>query len=406
MRLDAKSVAALDLGGKTDVIHFDDALPGFGFRLRAGAGGKVLRSWVVQYRHAGAGRRFLIGSAEKLTAEQARAAAKTVLAKVALGEDPQGDKDVRRSKDKSTFRAVADEYLAFKRAGKKPVRPRTLVEKKRYLTGPYFKPLHTTPIDRITQRDVATRLVTITRQSGGAAAGRSRSALSALFAWAMQSGIVAHNPVNNTPEPDEGGPRERTLTDAELAAIWNASGEDDYGKMIKLLILIPARRSEIGGMCWSELSDDLSSWTLPKERSKNARAHTLPLVPMARAIIDAVPRVAHRDQLFGTRGAGFGSWNRAKAALDQKLGAAVAPFVLHDVRRTVATRMADLGIAPHIIEQILNHQSGHKAGITGVYNKSSYERETVTALAMWADHVRALVESGGHKILRMPVSAT
>src|SRR4029077_4229470 len=112
MKLESKSVAALKLDGKTDMIHFDDALPGFGYRLRQGAGGRVLRSWVVQYRRAGGSRRVLLGNADVLSAEQARKEAKTVLAQVALGSDPQGDKADRRGKDKLSLRSVIDEYLA------------------------------------------------------------------------------------------------------------------------------------------------------------------------------------------------------------------------------------------------------------------------------------------------------
>jgi integrase len=165
------------------------------------------------------------------------------------------------------------------------------------------------------------------------------------------------------------------LTDAELAAIWRACLEDDYGRCIRLLILLGARRQEVGGIAWSEL--DLEgpqrSWTLPKIRSKNGRAHTLPLMPMAVSILKAVPRMASRDTLFGTKGKGFVSWSRGKQALDQRAG--VANWKTHDLRRSAATRMADIGIAPHIIEQILNHQSGHKGGIAGIYNHSRYERE-------------------------------
>jgi len=109
MRLDSKSVAALHLGGKKDVIHFDDAMPGFGFRLRLGGGGRVLRTWIVQYRRAGASRRVLLGSAEVLSAEQARAQAKKVLAKVALGADPQAERTERRKADRVTFRSVVEE---------------------------------------------------------------------------------------------------------------------------------------------------------------------------------------------------------------------------------------------------------------------------------------------------------
>src|SRR5258707_1041014 len=99
MRLDSKTITALTLGGKRDAIFFDDSLKGFGYRLRQGANGNILRSWITQYRRAGASRRLLIGSADVLNAEQARAKAKKVLAAVALGEDPQADKTERRDKD-------------------------------------------------------------------------------------------------------------------------------------------------------------------------------------------------------------------------------------------------------------------------------------------------------------------
>jgi integrase len=150
-------------------------------------------------------------------------------------------------------------------------------------------------------------------------------------------------------------------------------------------------------MAFSELDLDASTWTIPATRSKNARAHTLPLMPMALAIIKAVPRRASRDQLFGDRSAdGFTAWDKLKGRLDAASG--VSGWVLHDLRRSVATKMADIGIAPHIIEQILNHQSGHRAGVAGIYNRSSYEREVRAALALWEDHLRTLLEGGQRKV--------
>ena len=139
---------------------------------------------------------------------------------------------------------------------------------------------------------------------------------------------------------------------------------------------------------------------MPKARSKNGRAHTLPLPAAAWDIIADVPQIVGRDQLFGVNSPdGFTTWAVAKATLDRQLGDAVAPFTLHDIRRTVATRMADLGVQPHIIEQVLNHQSGHKAGVAGTYNKSIYAREVKAALALWADTVRVLAEGGERKVL-------
>lgn len=400
MNLTAKSVSALTSlpQGKTDHIEWDSELKGFGYRLRAGAGGKVLRSWVAQYRRAGATRRVLLGSAAVLTAAQARIAAGKILAAVVLGQDPQADRTDRRGKDQHSFRAVVDEYLAAKQA---TLRPRSHYEFKRYLAGPlYFKQLHPMPIDTVSRKDIAARLVAITRQSGEVTAAHTRTVISAFFAWCMQMGYVEHNPVNGVIKPQDSKGRSRVLTDQELAAIWNACGDDEHGRIVRLLMLSGCRRQEIGGMAFSELDDERGVLAIPAERSKNGLEHMLWLPPLAWQIIEVVPRMANRDQLFGARTAkGFTAWADAKAALDRKLGTSVAPFVLHDIRRSVATGMANIGVQPHVIEQILNHVSGHKSGIAGVYNRSSYQREVKAAMALWADHVGVLVEGGERKVL-------
>jgi len=216
----------------------------------------------------------------------------------------------------------------------------------------------------------------------------------------MGQGFAEDNPVIGTIKPEDGAPRERVLSDDELAAIWRASGDDAYGKVIKLLILLGARRGEVGGMRWSELDLDRAVWTIPPERTKNKREHKLPLMPLALEIIASVPRRATRDHLFGSRSAeGLRHWH-AKADLDAELGdSVVGAWRVHDIRRSVATRMADLGVQPHVIEAVLNHQSGTKAGVAGIYNRSSYEREVKAALALWSDHVRSLATGSERKVL-------
>jgi integrase len=258
------------------------------------------------------------------------------------------------------------------------------------------------PIDRISRRDVAAQIVAIARENGKPAAGQARSKLSAFFTWAMKMGLVDANPVIGTAQPKAAPPRDRVLSDQELAAILKACDEDetdDLSRIMRLLILLPCRRQEVGGMAWSELDLDVGTWTIPAERAKNERAITLPLTDAALVIIRSVPRRAGRDQLFGSHHErGFSSWDRGKKSLDKKTGIA-EPWKIHDVRRTIATRLADLGTAPHVIEQILNHQSGHKAGVAGIYNRSSYEPEVKQALAMWSDHVRSLADGGERKVL-------
>ena len=397
MKLTARTIGGIRRpAGKTDHIEWDDDLPGFGLRLR-GSGDRPRKTWVAQYRAHGRTRRMKIGTVEKLSPDEARKAARQILAKVEVGHDPQAEKAARRQLDGHTLASVVADYLGAKQA---VVRHNTHRELVRYLAGPHFKPLHGMPIDQITRKDVAFRLTKIVAEKGSISAARARAALSALYAWALGHGLAETNPVVGTLKPQDAVPRSRVLADCELASIWHACGDDAFGKTVKLLILTGARRSEIGGLCWSEIKLDIGTWTLPAARSKNRRAHVLPLPQAALDIIATVPRMARRDQLFGERSAfGFTKWEAAKRKLDARVGDEVTAWKLHDLRRTVATRMADLGTQPHIIEAALNHISGHKAGVAGVYNRSSYEREVKTALALWADHVRALVEGGEAKVL-------
>ena len=397
MKLTDKLVATRALpDGKDDVIHWDGDLKRLGYRLRR-SGGNVLRSWVVRYRVGARQRRMTLDAV--LSAEQARAAARKILARVELGEDPQGDKAMQRVADKHTVRSLVEEYLADKRA---ELRPKTFRDTATYLTGAYFKPLHGMTIDKVMRRDVAACLTRIKRERSPIVAGIARAKLSAFFVWCLRQGFAEGNPTIGTDAGKRVAPRERVLSDGELAAIWKAAVEigGDYGAIVRLLLLTGSRRAEIGGMAWSEFDLDAPNptWTLPRERSKNHRAHVLPVMPMMRAVIEAVPRMATRDQLFGARARiGFANWGEGKARLDRRSG--VSAWTVHDIRRSVATRMADIGIQPHIIEAALNHQSGHKGGIAGVYNRSAYEREVRNALALWSDHVRSLVEGGERKIL-------
>jgi integrase len=104
--------------------------------------------------------------------------------------------------------------------------------------------------------------------------------------------------------------------------------------------------------------------------------------------------------VFGYGDGPFSGWSKAKAALDERLaGKLKSHWVAHDLRRTVATRMADLGVQPHVIEAALNHVSGHKAGVAGIYNRSLYSAEKAAALALWAEHVTAVVEDRNSNVV-------
>lgn len=157
-------------------------------------------------------------------------------------------------------------------------------------------------------------------------------------------------------------------------------------------------------MRWSELDSERGTWTIPGERTKNGRTHTLPLPPMAWEIIEAVPHRAGIDLLFGRGGPqGYVGFDKGKRRLDRRL--TLPHWSAHDLRRTAATRLGDLGTPPHVIEAVLNHASGFRAGVAGTYNRALYQNEMRAALAMWADHIRSLVEGGERKIVQLPARA-
>jgi integrase len=397
MRLDKQAVARLTReaaapGAAPDAIFFDEDLSGFGLRLRRSGGG-LRRSYVVQYRaKGGRSRRMKIGTVEKISPDEARKAAKKLLARVELGDDPQSEKMAARAKAENTMRWIVEQYLETKKA---VLRPASFKVTRLYLTGPYFKPLHNLPATDIGLSDVAGCLSKIAKTSGTMTASRARAALSAMFTWSMGEGLLGPKPVNpvvGTNNPQTIAPRDRVLSDAELAAIWNASGNDDFGRIVKLLVLTGCRREEIGGMRWSEIDMERRVLALPAERVKNKHAHALPLCDAAIEIIGGIPRMLHNDTVFSRRGgATFSAWSLAKVALDARLGDKVAEWRLHDLRRSCATRMADIGIQPHIIEEALNHRSGHRRGVAGIYNRSNYEPEVRTALTLWSSYVQAIV---------------
>jgi integrase len=228
--------------------------------------------------------------------------------------------------------------------------------------------------------------------------------LSAFFAWAMREGLTENNPVIGTSRPYDRGGRERVLSESELAQVWRAAGDDHYGTIVKLLILTGLRREEIGGLRWNEVDLAARLIQLPPRRTKNGRVHLVPLSDPAIALLRAVPRRADRELVFGLGSNGPSSYSKSKRALDQRLaqdGGSLPHWTVHDLRRSAATHMAELGIQPHIIEAILNHVSGHKAGVAGIYNRASYDREKRQALDRWAAHLMALVEGRASNVVAL-----
>jgi integrase len=163
--------------------------------------------------------------------------------------------------------------------------------------------------------------------------------------------------------------------------------------MLKLLLLTGARLNEVARMERSELSDDLATWTIPSTRTKNHRTHVVPLSPLAQELLSGLEQLPECRYVFTTnQKAPIGGFSKWKRRLDARM-ALSAPWRLHDLRRTCATGMAELGVPPHMVELCLNHVSGARAGVAGVYNRSVQMPERRAALERWANHVDGLVSS-------------
>jgi integrase len=396
MKLTDKMVAALALPkGKLDQVFWDDDIPLFGVRLRAGGA----KRWVYQYRVGAKQRRVILGVVSAVSAAQARKTAAELHARVQLGEDPASSKAERRARAAETMDAALRIYMARQRERLKPLSYRQC---ERHLVK-HAKALHGLQLARIDRRTIATRLSAIAAKSGPVEANRVRTSLSAFFAWALRQGLVEANPVVGTEKRPEQS-RDRVLNDDELRAIWAATaGQEDHSAIIRLLALTALRADEIASLRFSEVNGD--QIVLPADRTKNSREHVVPMTTPVKAILEARPRRPDRDFVFGRRqDGGFTGWSATKKMLDARIaesGAVVARWTTHDLRRTAATRMGELGVAPHVIEAVLDHVSGHKAGVAGTYNRASYESQKRAALTVWSEHLLAVVTGDKAKVVSM-----
>jgi integrase len=388
-------VFRLPLPHSGEAVYFDEGKPkdrAAGLALRIRAAGS--RKFVFFYRLGGRLLKFTIGDASGWTLDQARANARSLRVKVDRGENPATERATQRADAALLFSAVMRDYLDARRP---EMKPRSHEECTRHLEK-HWKPLHGVALSAIDRAAIAVHLKAIAKDSGAVTANRVRSTLSAMFAWAIGEGLCEANPVIGTNKRDEGGSRARVLTDAELAAVWNAAPDNEYGTIVKLLMLTAQRREEIGGLEWSEIDLPGKMISLPAARTKNKRPHDVPLSSAAITLIEALPRRAGRALVFGSGEGGYSGWSRSKEAIDAAAGLSEA-WTLHDLRRTAATRMADLGVLPHVIEAVLNHVGGHKAGVAGIYNRSTYAAEKRAALDLWASHLQvAIAKASGANV--------
>ena len=401
-KLDDRTIRALKPPSSGRLEVWDTLLPAFGLRVTEGDA----RTYFVMYRAPGFGkarkqRRLKIGDAKIMSLGDAREAARKALSKVASGVDPKAEqKTIRGAQvNRDSFAAVAEAYL--QRYVKKNTRASTYRETKRILDVDLIPLWGGKPIASIARRDVDELLDTIADRGAKVQANRTLAVLKTMFRWATEKEYIAASPIERMRPPTKERTRDRALSDDEIRFFWKATAELGwpFGSLFRLLLLSAQRRDEIAGMTWGEFDFEKRVWTLPRERSKNDKAHDLALSALVLEIIAELPYLSD-TLVFSTNGRNpVSGFSRAKSRLDafmdglrrEEGGNAIEPWILHDLRRTAATGMAGLGVAPHVVDKILNHTSGTIRGVAAIYNRHEYLAERAAALEAWAAYVEGLI---------------
>jgi integrase len=373
------NIEALEAPPKGEIFAWCSDKPGWGVRILASG----RKSWVVQYRDPdGKSRRHTIGDLRVVPITLAEQRASELLSHAKLGRDLLAEESEVRSKRGRDAEKSIGAMIAAYRAEPEVRRRRSFSETKRYLEV-HWRPVHALSAETISRHDLIPVLRRVAAERGEVSANRARTALSGMFAWAIEHGQLHREttPTLHLPKWQERS-RERVLSLEELAAVWRAAGEigEPARSIIRLLILTGCRRSEIAGLRWSEVDTDKALVTIPGSRVKNGRALTVPLPKAAVVILEGMHRFS--DVLvFPSIG-----WGHVRAKLDAKLS--LPHWTIHDIRRSCRSLWIDgehgLGLDAHICELMLGHAL---PGIIGTYDRASRLPERRRALERWADLV-------------------
>jgi len=390
--------------GQKDKLFFDDTQTGLAVRVtKAGS-----KTYLCQYTFAGQRRRVPLGSFKGISLAAARDAASAILGDVAMGSDPAGERKIaaaaakiKATSDSLTLAILIDDWRKLHLIGRSPKYAKEAV---RALQVAFADRLNL-PAESLDRKAVVKVLDGMADRDAMAKAvavyGR------ALYGWARKRGSVDTNPFEAVPVADT-VKRDRVLTDDELAEVWHAVADMGvYGSIVRFLILTGQRREEVAGLVWEEVSPDLTTWNLPASRAKNGVATTIPLAKSAQGLLRSLKR-SGETVFFGRKNA-FSGWSKAKARLDglitearQKAAtdggadpnavADMPAWRIHDLRRTVATGLQRLGVRLEVTEAVLNHVSGTRSGVVGIYQRHDWAEEKRVALEAWGKHVLAVVE--------------
>jgi integrase len=375
--------------GKKDRLAFDTECRGLGVRATAVG----TRTFIVQWTDPATTqkRREPLGVWGGITVDQARDAARARLGDVAKGIDPRAVRLAEREKAEAaraearlTLDALVDEWAKLHLASRRPRYRAEAVRAIKFAFADYLK----RPAARLSRADAVNVLDQLLKADTPAIAGRTLAYARACYGWAEKRGKVPSNPFAALPISAGVAARERVLNRDELGRVWNAAAAmaEPWGPLFRLLLLTLARREEVAAMRWSELSPDLSTWTVPGARMKRGQAHVVALPEAARDALRAVTRLEGRDLVFSTTGKTHVSgFTKAKAALDK--AANVTDWRLHDFRRTGVSALAAMGFDSIVADKLLAHQPGKLSGVARVYQRHDFAPERASALQTWARYV-------------------
>jgi len=350
-------------------------------------------SWCVRYRASGRPRKLTLGAYPTISLKAARELAGKALIEVAGGVDPAKEKKAARAAvpDRDLIETVSAKFLT--QHVKRNLRPRSVVEVERILNKRIVPAWRGRRLADIRRADVHDLLDGIIAAGTPVAANAALAWFRRLCSWAIERGIIEVSPAAGIRAPATETARDRVLTDVELAAVWRAAEAlgRPHGSFVQMLILTGQRRNEVAGLTWGEIDLDAKLWTLPAARAKNGVEHTVPLSDRAIAILEAIPKIAGGYVFTVSGRAPIRNYDDVKRRLDVSMPADTPHWTLHDIRRSVASGCARLGVAIHVVEKLLNHTSGTFAGVVKVYQRYTFADEKRAAMAIWARHVETVL---------------
>jgi integrase len=371
-----------------DAVHWDSGSPGFGVKVTP----KGRKVFIVLYRTAGAGsrlRKYTIGPYGRVTLHQARVAAQKVHAARLEGRDPAAEKsEARRRMVADRVDDVLDAFIA-----QHVSQTRSAAQISRMLRREVGSAWGSRSIHEITKRDVIDLVAAIEQRGAPVAANKALKVVKTFLHWCVGRALLDRSPADGIPLPTKEVARDRVLSDHELVQVIIAARKTGgpYGGIVELLALTGQRREEVARSTWDEFDLREGLWSLPNRRTKNGKPHVVHLSNQSIEVLSRVPRYG-RFVFSILSGKPFQQFSRAKRELDEFSG--VKDWCIHDLRRTCVSGMARLGVAPHVADKILNHQSGTISGVAAVYQRHDFLAERNDALERWGSHLAGIVDAG------------